>query len=402
MRTIAAAEFYGMIKSRDGSHSPGQPCVIDIRDEEEFRRGSLPGAENIPAGRFEEDYEGCCEKLRGRGPFWLLCHTGYGSRVLAERLCLSGLDAGVIEGGWRSCLLQQLERLTAEESPEDLTARRLRAEKSLIKKYRKEIWCRFTKAVRDYRLIQEGDRVACCISGGKDSFLLAKLLQELQMHGPVRFDLIFLTMNPGYNEENWKIIQNNAKILGIPLTVFETSVFDAVAGIEKNPCYLCARMRRGYLYNNARQLGCNKIALGHHYDDVIETILMGMLYAGKIETMLPKLHSQHFEGMELIRPLYLVRESAVKAWRDYNGLHFIQCACRFTESTASYGALKESKRGEVKKLIAALAEKEPVIEANIFRSVENINLRTVMAWKKDGESHSFLDDYDMQKQDRTS
>ena len=392
MREISAAELL------EGQSRPegGSPCIIDIRDEEEYRRGSLPGARNIPAGRFEEGYESCCEELKGYSPVWLLCHTGSGSRALAQRLCLSGLDAGVIEGGWRSYLVRQLETLSAEESPEALAARRLRAEKSLIKKYRKEIWSQFTKAVRDYQLIQEGDRVACCISGGKDSFLLAKLLQELQKHGPVSFDLIFLTMNPGYNEENWRMIRHNAELLGIPLTVFETQVFDAVAVIEKNPCYLCARMRRGYLYNNARLLGCNKIALGHHYDDVIETILMGMLYAGKIETMLPKLHSQHFEGMELIRPLYLVRESAVRAWRDYNGLHFIQCACRFTENTASYGAQKESKRAEIKKLIARLAEKEPVIEANIFRSVENINLRTVMAWRKDGKSYSFLDDYDLQ------
>lgn len=224
--------------------------------------------------------------------------------------------------------------------------------------------------------------------------LMAKLLQELKRHGKIHFELVFLVMNPGYNADNWKIIQDNAELLGIPLTVFESDIFDTVAEIENNPCYLCARMRRGYLYSHARELGCNKIALGHHFDDVIETILMGMLYSGKVETMMPKLHSQNFEGMELIRPMYLIKESAIKAWRDTNGLHFIQCACRFTENCVSCGGGRGSKRDEMKELVAQFRNTSSVIETNIFNSVRDINLRTVMGYHKDGEYYNFLDDYD--------
>jgi tRNA(Ile)-lysidine synthase TilS/MesJ len=224
--------------------------------------------------------------------------------------------------------------------------------------------------------------------------LMAKLFQEFQKHGKIKFELVFLVMNPGYNEDNWKIIQDNAKLLGIPLTVFESEIFDTVATIDKNPCYLCARMRRGYLYANAKKLGCNKIALGHHYDDVIETILMGMLYSGKIETMMPKLHSTNFEGMELIRPMYLVKEADIKSWRDYNKLNFIQCACRFTENCVSCGGGRGSKRDEMKELVAQFRATSDVIEKNIFRSVHNINLRTVIGYHKDDETYNFLDDYD--------
>lgn len=225
--------------------------------------------------------------------------------------------------------------------------------------------------------------------------LLAKLIQELKRHGKIHFEAVFLVMNPGYNEDNWKIIQDNADLLGIPLTVFESEIFDTVATIEKNPCYLCARMRRGYLYSHAKALGCNKIALGHHFDDVIETILMGMLYSGKVETMMPKLHSQNFEGMELIRPLYMVKEDAIKAWRDYNGLHFIQCACRFTENCVSCGGGRGSKRDEMKELVVQFRKTSDVIETNIFNSVRNINLRTVIGYHKDKEAYNFLDDYDL-------
>lgn len=224
--------------------------------------------------------------------------------------------------------------------------------------------------------------------------LMAKLFQELHKHGRANFELVFLTMNPGYNEENWQRILDNARLLGIPLTVFETQIFDAVATIEKSPCYLCARMRRGYLYSHAKELGCNKIALGHHFDDVIETILMGMFYAGKVETMMPKLHSKNFEGMELIRPMYLIREEDIKAWRDYNHLSFIQCACRFTEQCATCGGEQGSKREEMKALIRQLAQTSEFIENNIFRSVHNINLNTVIGYSKDGVAHSFLDEYD--------
>ena len=223
---------------------------------------------------------------------------------------------------------------------------------------------------------------------------MAKLMQELQRHGKFPFELVFLVMNPGYNEDNWKIIQDNAKLLDIPLTVFESDIFNIVAEVDRNPCYLCARMRRGYLYSHAKELGCNKIALGHHFDDVIETILMGMLYSGKVETMMPKLHSKNFEGMELIRPLYMVKEADIEAWRDYHQLHFIQCACRFTENCATCGGGKGSKRDELTELIKHFRQVSDVIEYNIFNSVHNINLRTVIGYHKDDQEYNFLDDYD--------
>lgn len=279
----------------------------------------------------------------------------------------------------------------SEMTPEERTAH---IERSLIKKFRKPIWRKFTKAVRDYQLIQEGDKIAVCISGGKDSMIMAKLFQEIQKHGQVKFDLEFLIMNPGYNKENWELILHNAKVMGIPLTVFETDVFNIVEDIVDSPCYLCARMRRGYLYSHAKELGCNKIALGHHFDDVIETILMGMLYSGKVETMMPKLHSKNFEGMELIRPLYLVKEADIVAWCKYNELHFIQCACRFTEKAAMEGNEKLSKRDAVTALINQLREESEIIEKNIFKSVTNINLKTVIGYHKDDWAYNFLDDYE--------
>ncbi len=287
---------------------------------------------------------------------------------------------------------ESAEMIYAEElTPEERTAN---IERSLIKKFRKPIWRKFTKAVRDYELIQEGDKIAVCISGGKDSMIMAKLFQEIQRHGQVKFDLEFLIMNPGYNKENWDLIQHNAKVMGIPLTVFETDIFNIVEDIDDSPCYLCARMRRGYLYSHAQALGCNKIALGHHFDDVIETILMGMLYSGKIETMMPKLHSKNFEGMELIRPLYLVKEADIIAWCKYNDLQFIQCACRFTEKAAMEGNEKLSKRDAVTALINQLREESEIIEKNIFKSVTNINLKTVIGYHKDDWAYNFLDDYE--------
>ena len=225
--------------------------------------------------------------------------------------------------------------------------------------------------------------------------LMAKLFQEIQKHKKKSFDLVFLVMDPGYHEDNRDLIISNAKALGIPITVFESIIFDAVDNIDKNPCYICARMRRGYLYSKAKELGCNKIALGHHYDDVIETIFMGMMYGAQIQTMMPKLHSTNFEGMELIRPLYLVRESDICAWRDYNDLHFLQCACHFTDTCSTYNEddITPSKRLETKKLIAKLKEDNPYIESNIFNSVTNVNLDTIIAYKKDGVRHHFLDEY---------
>ena len=251
------------------------------------------------------------------------------------------------------------------------------------------------KAVNIQMVELEGDKVAVCISGGKDSMLMAKLFQEIKRHNKFQFELVFLVMDPGYSPMNRQVIENNAKIMGIPLTIFESNIFEAVYEIEKSPCYLCARMRRGYLYSKAKELGCNKIALGHHYDDVIETILMGMLYGGQVQTMMPKLHSSNFEGMELIRPLYLIREDDIKKWRDYNDLHFIQCACRFTDTctTCREDGSVGSKRMEIKNLIAQLKKTNPYVESNIFKSVENVNLSTVIAYKKDGVKHFFADEY---------
>lgn len=269
------------------------------------------------------------------------------------------------------------------------------AEESLRRKFRKSIWCKFTRAIREYDLVQEGDRIAVCISGGKDSMLMAKLFQELKRHNKFPFELVFLVMDPGYHPANREMIERNAGRLDIPITIFESDIFESVYTIEKSPCYLCARMRRGYLYSKAQELGCNKIALGHHYDDVIETILMAMLYGAQIQTMMPKLHSTNFEGMELIRPMYLVREEDIIRWRDYNGLQFLQCACKFTESCAEAGEDKQSqsKRLEVKQLIRELKKTNPFVENNIFRSVENVSLNTLIAYKKDGVRHHFLDDY---------
>lgn len=270
-------------------------------------------------------------------------------------------------------------------------------ERSIIKKFRKPIWRKFTKAINEYELVKPGDKIAVCISGGKDSMLMAKLFQELKRHGKFPFELVFLVMNPGYNQENWDLIQENAKILGIPLTVFESDIFNVVEDIEKSPCYLCARMRRGYLYSHAKELGCNKIALGHHFDDMIETVLMGMFYSGKIETMMPKLHSQNFEGMELIRPLYMIKEADIIAWSNYNELRFIQCACRFTENCADEHSDQTSKRDEMKQLIAHFRQESDLIDKNIFRSVHDINLNTVIGYHKDDMVYNFLDDYDERK-----
>ena len=267
-------------------------------------------------------------------------------------------------------------------------------ERSVMKKYRKELWNPFIKAVKNYELVQENDKIAVCISGGKDSMLMAKLFQELKRHGQQNFEVVYLVMNPGYNPFNYQVILDNAQFLNVPITVFESEIFDIVASEEQSPCYLCARMRRGYLYSKAKELGCNKIALGHHFDDVIETILMGMLYGAQIQTMMPKLHSTNFEGMELIRPLYLVREEDIIRWRDYNHLQFIQCACRFTENCTSCGGAKGSKREEMKDLVTELRKKSEFIDSNIFNSVSNVNLKTIIGYKKDGEYHNFLDNYD--------
>ena len=266
-------------------------------------------------------------------------------------------------------------------------------EKSIIKKYRKEIWSKFIEAIKTYELIQDNDKIMVCISGGKDSFLLAKCIQELKRHGKINFEARYVVMDPGYNEYNRKYIEDNARILNIPIEIFESDIFDVTAKVEGNPCYLCARMRRGYLYSKAKELGCNKIALGHHFDDVIETTLLSMFYGSEIKTMMPKLHSDNFEGLELIRPLYLIKESAVLAWKKYNELTFINCACRFTENCSIVDD-GTSKRKEMKNLVNNLRKINPSIDNNIFTSMNNINLNCVLGTKKDGKYTSFLDNYD--------
>ncbi len=263
-------------------------------------------------------------------------------------------------------------------------------EKSIQKKYHKQLFSKFARGINRYELLQAGDKIAVCISGGKDSMLMAKLFQEIERHRKIPFETVFLTMDPGYSRQNRLAIEENAERMGIPLTIFESDIFDSVYHL-KSPCYLCARMRRGYLYSKARELGCNKIALGHHYDDVIETILMGMLYGAQVQTMMPKLHSTNFQGMELIRPMYLIREEDIRAWRDYNGLHFLRCACRFTEDCCTGEG--DSKRLEVKRLIAELKKTNPYVEGNIFKSVENVNLSTIIAYKQEGIKHFFTENY---------
>lgn len=267
-------------------------------------------------------------------------------------------------------------------------------ERSIIKKYRKSVWRKFIEGVKEFEMVNEGDKIAVCISGGKDSMLMAKCMQELKRHGKYNFELVFLVMNPGYNEINKQTIINNAKLLNIPIEMFETDIFNIVADVDDSPCYLCARMRRGYLYNHAQNLGCNKIALGHHFDDVIETILMGMFYGGQFQTMMPKLHSTNHPGMELIRPMYRVKEADIIDWKTYNKLEFIQCACRFTENcTLCDNGGGGSKRQEMKTLIKRLRQTSDIIDKNIFKSMYNVNLNTVISYRKDGEEHSFMDEY---------
>lgn len=268
-------------------------------------------------------------------------------------------------------------------------------ERSIIKKYRKTIWSKFITAINDYNLIEEGDKIAVCISGGKDSMILAKCMQELKKHGQKDFELVFLGMDPGYNEYNKQVVLENAEYLNIPLQVFNSPIFEVVTEVTENPCYLCARMRRGYLYKEAKALGCNKIALGHHFDDVIETNLMNMLYSGEIKTMMPKLRSTNYEGMELIRPLYMVKEADIIAWKNYHELQFIQCACPLTANCQLGDQGGGSKRQEIKALIKRLRQTNPYIDINIFRSIHNINLDAIIGYRRNGENHSFLDDYEI-------
>ena len=357
--------------------------IMDIRSAAEIAHGEIPGAVIVaPENVLDNKNIDYSKKLI------ICCARGEKSEETARLLQSEGYDAQSLEGGFGAWLLDKM-------SMTDENEKAFEVEKSLRKKFRKEIWSKFTKAVNTYELVKPGDKIAVCISGGKDSMLMAKCFQELKLHDKFDFDVKFLVMDPGYSPRNRQVIEENARILNIPITVFESDIFESVYNIEKSPCYLCARMRRGHLYAYAKELGCNKIALGHHYDDVIETILMGMLYGAQVQTMMPKLHSTNFEGMELIRPLYLVREDDIKAWRDYNGLNFIQCACKFTDTcTTCNNEENQSKRVEIKELIKTLKQVNPHVESNIFRSVENVNIDTVIAYKQNGVKHNFLDEYD--------
>ena len=356
--------------------------LIDIRDAIEISHGPVPDAIAVPAEEIETSSEVDKDKL-----LVIFCARGVVSIDVAEHLKEKGYQAESLEGGYAAWLLDVMSKPEEQNKAKDV-------ELSLRKKFKKSIWSKFTKAINTYELVKPGDKIAVCISGGKDSMLMAKCFQELKLHNKFEFEVKFLVMDPGYSEANRKVIEENAKSLNIPITIFESDIFESVFTVEKSPCYLCARMRRGHLYHFAQELGCNKIALGHHYDDVIETILMGMLYGAQVQTMMPKLHSTNFEGMELIRPLYLVREDDIKAWRDYNGLHFIQCACKFTDTCTTCNNENRSKRVEIKELIQTLKQVNPYVEGNIFKSVENVNLDTVVAWKQHGEKHHFLDAYD--------
>lgn len=363
--------------------------LIDIRDEVSFEYGHLDGAVNMTPDDLTDG------RLAKDKKVIIYCKSGVVTRDIAEKMCAEGYDAYSLEDGYIGWLRGKIAADGADKERLD------KIEKSIQKKFRKELLSKFAAAINKYDMLREGDRVAVCISGGKDSMLMAKLFQELKRHNKFPFELCFLVMDPGYSAENREVIEHNAKLMRIPITVFESTIFDSVYNIEKSPCYVCARMRRGYLYSEAKKLGCNKIALGHHFDDVIETTLMGMLYSGQTQTMMPKLHSTNFEGMELIRPMYLIREADIKRWRDYNDLHFIQCACKFTDTCTSEACLTSertgSKRLETKHIIERLKKTNPYVENNIFKSMENVNLETVISYKDRDGVHSFLDDYDSGK-----
>ena len=359
--------------------------AIDIRDEAEYELGHIDDALWMSISNLLRE-DRALDKSKA---YLLYCKYGTISRELGERLLDEGYRVANLSGGYGQYILMKIKSASEDERREEI-------EKSLRKKFKKSVFTPFAKAINDFALIQEGDNICVCISGGKDSMIMAKLFQELKRHNKFPFSVQFLCMDPGYNEYNRKIIEENAKLLGIPLQFFESDIFESVFEIESSPCYVCARMRRGHLYSKAKELGCNKIALGHHFDDVIETVLMGMLYSGQFQAMMPKLHSTNFPGMELIRPLYYVREDDIKHWRDYNKLNFIQCACKFTEtcSTCHTDGTTSSKRLETKKLIAELKKTNPFIEKNIFRSTENVSKQTILGLKDKGIKHSFLEWYD--------
>lgn len=358
--------------------------LIDIRDAIEISHGAVPDAVAVSEEEIETSSEVDKDKL-----LVIFCARGVVSIDVAEHLKEKGYQAESLEGGYAAWLLDVMSKPEEQDKAKDV-------ELSLRKKFKKSIWSKFTKAINTYELVKPGDKIAVCISGGKDSMLMAKCFQELKLHNKFEFEVKFLVMDPGYSEANRKVIEENAKSLNIPITIFESDIFESVFTVEKSPCYLCARMRRGHLYHFAQELGCNKIALGHHYDDVIETTLMNMLNAGSFQTMLPKLHSDHYQGMEVIRPLYYVREKDIISFKNHYKLHFIQCACRFTENCAICdNGGGGSQRQKTKILINRLVkEYSPFVEKNIFRAGFNVNIDKVLSYKDHGVTHSFLDNYD--------
>lgn len=362
--------------------------VIDIRDKADFEKETYPGAVNI----YWEELEEHMDEIRRDCPVYLVCYTGQKSEEIAEELTEQGYEIYSVKNGYRAWLKLKLGRLMANHSEAEQRTKDI--ERSIIKKFRKPIWRRFTKAIREYELVQDGDKIAVCISGGKDSMLMAKLLQELQKYSEVPFELVYLVMDPGYNELNRKKIESNAALLHIPITIFETDIFSVANNTEKNPCYLCAKMRRGHLYSKAKSLGCNKIALGHHFSDVVETTVMSMFYGAQLQAMPPKLHSQNFEGMELIRPMYCIHEDDILSWKRYNDLEFIQCACRFTENCATCdNDVSVSKRQETKLLLRRLKRDNPNIEKSIFNSIHSVCLDTMVGYKSRGVTHTFTEIY---------
>lgn len=371
--------------------------LIDTRDDASIAYGMANGAIHIPQEGVVDRLTSEPELLKGRTAI-LYCARGILSMELASELNRRGIPSRSLTGGYNGWLLAHLAGDTPDKSEaekeEARLARQKRIEDSIRRKFHVPLFSRFAKAVRDYELIQENDKIAVCISGGKDSMLMAKLLQLLQRHSDVPFEVIDLVMDPGYNAVNRQKIESNAALLHIPVTIFETNIFDVTSGIEQSPCYLCARMRRGYLYSKARELGCNKIALGHHFSDVVETTVMGMFYGSQLQAMPPKLRSRNFPGMELIRPMYCIHEDDIIAWQRYNGLEFIQCACRFTERAAAHGNDgSSSKRQEVKLLLRELRRTNPDIEKSIFHSIHSVCLDTMVGYKSGGVEHTFADCY---------
>lgn len=373
MNTLITIEEFNHLD--DGTYE-----LFDVRGEIAYNHGHLPNAKLLEPDRIEE----VMAEIDKSKQVVVYCMKGLISGNVVAKLIEHGVDAYNLAEGYGKWLVNTFDN--DERRTKDI-------EHSIQKKFHRKLFSKFSKAIKTYDLLQEGDKVAICISGGKDSMIMAKLFQELKRHNKFHFELVFLMMDPGYDDYNREIVDKNCQLLDIPVTVFHTEIFEAVFKIEKSPCYLCARMRRGYLYSKAKELGCNKIALGHHYDDVIETNLMSMLYSAQIQSMMPKLHSSNFEGMELIRPMYLIREADIKHWREYNNLQFIQCACRFTDTCSTDGGNTGSTRSEVKHLIKHMKESNPYVEGNIFKSMQNVQIDTVVAYKTKGEKYHFLDRY---------